>query len=44
MGHAEAETRVCVRTPSPGIVVGPKAHRIDRGESLEDAPGTREYG
>jgi hypothetical protein len=32
---------VCVRTPSPGIVVGPKTHRIARGESLVDRAGNQ---
>jgi hypothetical protein len=41
MGHAEAETRVCVYTPSPGHVVGPKAHCFARGESLADRAGNQ---
>jgi len=32
---------VCVRTPSPGYVVGPKAHRFARGESLVDSTGSQ---
>jgi len=35
------DTRVCVRTPSPGYVVGPKAHRFARGESLVDSTGSQ---
>jgi len=42
--HAEAETRVCVYTPSPGHAVGPKACRAAPDVSLADEPGTREYG
>jgi hypothetical protein len=34
-------TRVCVRTLSPGYVVGPKAHRFARGESLADSAGSQ---
>jgi len=32
---------VCVRTPSPGYVVGPKTHRFARGVSLVDSAGNQ---
>lgn len=32
---------MCVRTPSPGYVVGPKTHRFARGVSLVDSAGSQ---
>lgn len=42
--HAEAETRVCVYTPSPSHAVGPKTCRSAPGVSLADELGTSKYG
>jgi hypothetical protein len=40
-GTPKRRTRVRVCTPSPGHVVGPKAHRFARGESLVDSAGSQ---